>query len=349
MPPGRRAMPGNVRSRPRAGKDAVVRGAIAFSYHPSMKLPALQTLIVAIEEGSLRAAARRLGISQPGVTKAIRELERELGAPVLQRTTTGVFATAQGKVLYEHARRALRELSDARSLIDQLGGRMIGELSVSAVPAAMLLLIPEAMRTFGNDYPDIRLRVREELFIAQLSLLREGEIDVIVGPIPDDLPAGEFEVETLLPIQMMVVVGKGNPLARARSLRQLAGARWLFTSIAGKASYARGLFEKHGLTPPVPAAMVNSTLALLALMTQGDYVGLMPKPITLHPAVSPYLSVVPIREGPLLQTLGAIVRRGLMLRPVVRHFVAHLQRAAQHVQHTAEPTTTGLTIRDSNT
>lgn len=312
-----------------------------------MKLSALQTLIAAIEEGSLRAAARRLGISQPGVTKAIRELERELGAPVLQRTTAGVFATAQGKALHEHARRALRELSDARSLIDQLGGRMIGELSVSAVPAAVLLLIPEAMRTFGREYPDIRLRVLEELFVAQLGPLRDGEVDVIVGPIPDDLPAGEFEAETLMSLQMMVVVGKGNPLARARSLRQLVGARWVFTSLPSKSSYARALFESHGLPPPAPAAVVNSTLALLALITQGDYVGLMPKPITLHPAVGPYLSVVPVREGPLLQTLGAIVRRGVMLKPAVRHFVAHLQRAAQHVQRAAEPTATGITIRHS--
>jgi LysR family transcriptional regulator of abg operon len=297
----------------------------------ALKLAALQTLIVAIEEGSLRGAARRLGLSQPAITKAVRELERSVGAPVLERSTAGVFPTAQGKVLVEHARRAMRELDDAQEQIDQLGGRMIGELGVGAVPLAVMLLIPETMRTFGRDYPDIQLRVREELYIAQLTLLREGEVDVVVGPIPDNLPPGEFEVEELMPIEMAVVVGKGNPLARTRSLRQLATARWVFTSLTGKSGYARQLFELHGLTPPMPAAVVNSTLALLALLTQSDYVGLMPMQIAQHPLAAQFMTVVPIKEGHLPLTLGAIVRRGALLKPALRHFVAHLHRAAVQV------------------
>ena len=296
-----------------------------------IKLAALQTLVAAVEEGSLRGAARRLGVSQPAITKAVRELERSVGAPVLERSTAGVFPTAQGKVLIEHARRAMRELDDAQEQIDQLGGRMIGELGVGAVPLAVMLLIPETMRTFGRDYPDIQLRVREELYVAQLTLLREGEVDVVVGPIPDNLPPGEFEVEELMPIEMAVVVGKGNPLARARSLKQLATARWVFTSLTGKSGYARQLFELHGMTPPMPAAVVNSTLALLALLTQSDYVGLMPMQIAVHPLAAQFMTVVPIKEGHLPLTLGAILRRGALLKPALRHFVAHLHRAAVQV------------------
>ncbi|MFT3719134.1 LysR family transcriptional regulator [Pseudorhodoferax sp.] len=298
----------------------------------TIKLAALQALLAATDEGSLRGAARRLGVSQPAVTKAVRELERAVGAPVLQRSTAGVFPTAQGKVLLEHGRRALRELDDAQSQIDQLGGRMLGTLSVSAVPLAVLLLIPETMRTFGRDYPDIQLQVREELYVAQLTQLRAGEVDVIVGPVPASLPAGEFEVEALMPIEMAVVVGKGNPLARTRSLRQLAQARWVFTSLTGKSGYARQLFELHGLVPPSPAAVVNSTLTLLALLTQGDYVGLMPMPIAQHPLAAQFMAVVPIREGHLPLALGAIVRRGALLKPALRHFVAHLHRAAAQVR-----------------
>lgn len=295
-----------------------------------MKFRALEALLAAVDEGSLRGAARRLGISQPAVTKLMRELERDVGATLLQRTTGGVFPSAQGKALVVHARRALRELGDAKVQIDQLGGRMTGELSITAVPLAVLLLIPEAMRTFSRDYPDIQMRLREELYIAQLSLLREGEADVAIGPIPEGLPGGEFEVEPLQPIQMVVVVGRTNPLARARSLRQLADARWVFTSLSGKSGYARALFQSKGLEPPVPAAMVNSTLGLLAMICLGDHVGLMPMPIAQHPAVLPYMSVVPIEEGHLDLSLGAIVRRGTALKPAVRHFLAHLHRAAQH-------------------
>jgi LysR family transcriptional regulator of abg operon len=294
-----------------------------------VKFNTLLALVAAVEEGSLRAAARRLSISQPAVTKLMREIENDVGAPLLQRSTGGVFPTAQGKVLYEHACRALRELDDARGLIGQLGGNMIGEISITAVPLAVLLLIPETMRTFGRDYPQIQLRVREELYIAQLTLLREGAADIAIGPIPEQLPAGEFEVEALMPIEMAVVVGKANPLARARSLRELVDARWVYTSTAGKSGYARMLFEKHGLVPPAPAAMVNSTLVLLALLSQADHVGLLPLPIARHALAAPFISVVAIEEGHLDLTLGAIVRRSSLHKPAVRHFIAHLHRAAQ--------------------
>ncbi len=78
-----------------------------------MKLTSLRALVAAIDEGSLRSAARRLGVTQPALTKLIRELERELATTLLVRSTTGVVATAQGMVLYERAKAAERELSHA--------------------------------------------------------------------------------------------------------------------------------------------------------------------------------------------------------------------------------------------
>lgn len=296
-----------------------------------MKLSALNALVAAIEEGSLRGAARRIGVSQPALTKMVRELERELAAPLLSRSTTGVAATPQGQVLYAHARSVNRELADALAQIAELSGRVTGELSIGAVPLAVLLLVPETMRTFGRDFPAVQLRVREELYIAQLSWLRSGEVDIALGPIPDGLPAGEFHVEPLMPIEMAVVVGRGNPLARARSLAELAGARWVYTSASGHTGYARMLFEAHGLAPPAPAAMVNSTLSLLALIGSSDCVGLMPLRIARHPAAAPFMTVVPIREGHLALTLGVMVRHDAMLKPAVRQFIAHLHRAVAHV------------------
>jgi DNA-binding transcriptional LysR family regulator len=296
-----------------------------------VKLASLQALVAAVEEGSLRAAARRLGVSQPALTKMVRELERELSATLLLRSTTGVVASAQGKVLYEHARTVARELDTAVEQVQQLGGRMVGELGIAAVPLAVLLLIPETLRTFTREFPDIRLRIAEELYIAQLTKLRTGEVDLAIGPIPQGLPAGEFTTEPLMPVTMAVVVRKGSALARSRSLRELARSRWVYTSDAGATGYARMLFEHHGLPAPPAGAVVNSTLALMAVIGSGDYVGLMPMPIATHPAAAPYLSVVPIAEGHLDLTIGVVVRGDTALKPAVRHFVSHLHRAAHHV------------------
>lgn len=296
-----------------------------------MKLLALRALVAAVELGSLRNAAKRLGLSQPALTKTIRALERELGTSLLTRSSTGVSPTAQGKVLFEHARAADRELSTAVNQIRQLGGEMVGELSIAAVPLAVMMLIPATLRTFSREFPQIRLRVHEELYIEQLSRLRKGEVDVAIGPLPAGIPSGELIVEPLMPISMVVVVAKGSPLAHARSLSELAHARWVFTGPTADSGYARHLFAQHGLPPPPAAALVNSTLSLLSLICGGDYVGLMPQPIAVHPLAAPFMVTVPLREPPLTATLAALSRPQNALSPAVRHFVAHLGRAAQHL------------------
>lgn len=301
----------------------------------AMKLSALKALVAAVEEGSLRAAARRLGVSQPSLTKLVRELERELGAPLLLRTRTGVSPTLQGRVLHARASAATRELDEAAEQIAQMGGRMVGRLDIGAVPLAVMLLIPETLRSFGRQFPEIQLHVREELYIAQLTHLRQGEVDLALGPIPDKLPVGEFHVEPLMPISMAVVVGRGHPLARATSLKQLADARWVYTSLSGNTGYARLLFERHGLQAPAPAAVVNSTLGLLALIGHGDCVGLMPMPLASHPAAAPFLSVVPIAEGHLELALGAIVRSEALLKPAVKQLLLHLHRTASRLHPSA--------------
>jgi DNA-binding transcriptional LysR family regulator len=296
-----------------------------------MKLNTLQALIAAVEEGSLRAAARRVGVSQPALTKMVRELERELSATLLTRSTTGVVPTAQGKVLYERACVAVRELSGAVEEIAQLGGHMVGELRIGAVPMAVMLLIPETVRTFSREFRDVHLQIREELYIEQLTNLRRGDVDIALGPIPDHLPPGEFHAEVLMPVTMVVVVRRGSPLAGARALDELREARWVYTGMSGITGYARRLFEQHGLQPPQVGATVNSTLGLLSLIGSGDYVGLMPRPLAQHPAAAPFLAMPPLVDGTLELSIGAITRTDTALKPAMRHFIAHLHRAAHQI------------------
>jgi DNA-binding transcriptional LysR family regulator len=298
----------------------------------AMKLSSLQALVAAIQEGSLRAAARRLGISQPALTKVVRELEREVGAPLLLRSRAGVVASTQGKALFESALRVDREIAGAKEQIEQLGGHMVGEIKVGAVPQALMVLVPETLRTFCREFPEIRLRVTEELYVAQLAKLRDGEVDLLVGPLPTGVAAGEFATETLIPLQLAVVARKGSRFARASSLKELmvANAKWVYTSASGGAGYVKDLFRHHGLEPPASLAAANSTLALWAMITGGDYVGLMPLAVARHPVGSSQFGIVPIHEGHLKLTVGVMARREALLKPVIRHFIAHLQRAAHH-------------------
>ena len=296
-----------------------------------MKLKALQGLVAAIEEGSLRAAARRIGVSQPALTKLVRELEIELAAPLLERHSQGVRPTPQGLVLFEHALKVRRELTTATDQIQQMGGTMGGELNVAAVPVAMMLLIPETLRTFSRAFPDIRLRVTEELFVEQLQKLRNGQVDLVVGGIPEGLPSGEFIAEELMTTTMVVVARRGSRHARANHLSELSQAYWVYTGTSPQTGYATHLFEANNLQAPPVGAMVNSTLALLALLGSGDLMGLMPEQIIAHPLGQDIVRV-PVAEPGLPLSVGAIIRSGSVVSPAIRQFIAHLHRAAHQLK-----------------
>jgi LysR family transcriptional regulator of abg operon len=314
-----------------------VRDNMALSPHRicrddhAMKLSTLQALVAAIEEGSLRSAAKRVGVSQPGLTKMIRELEIELAAPLLVRTSQGVVPTAQGQVLFEHALKVAKELLAATDEVRQLSGDMRGELNICAVPVAVMLLIPETLRTFGQAFPDIKLRVSEELYLAQLQRLRSGQVDIAVGGIPEGLSRGEFVTEPLMRTEMVVVVRKGSPRAQATHLSALADAKWVYTGASADSGYAKQLFERHNLPAPPVGAVVNSTLALLSLVGSGDYVGLMPRQIAEHPLASPFISLVPVAESGLPLHIGVMIRSDSVVSPAIRHFIAHLHRAAHQL------------------
>lgn len=297
-----------------------------------MKLNALQALVAAIEEGSFRGAARRLGVSQPALTKTLRELELELSTTLVERSTRGVSPTLQGKVLYERALNVQRELAAATDAINQMGGNMVGTLSVGAVPLAVMLLVPEAARTFGRDFPGVKLRIVEELYLAHLPRLRRREVDIAIGGVPDDLASGEYSVEPLMETRMIPVLRRGHPLANASSLADLGRSGWIYTGVTSDTGYATALFALHQLPAPAAAASVTSTLALLAMLANSDHIGLLPEQLLAHPLAAQFVVAPPIAEAGLPLQIVAIARHESLVLPSVRHFMAHLHRAAYRLK-----------------
>jgi LysR family transcriptional regulator, regulator of abg operon len=300
-----------------------------------MKHIALQALVAAIEEGSLRKAANRLLISQPAITKTIRELEKDVGATLLQRTSIGVSPSPQGQRLYERAKKVLRELSAARAEIDQLSGRMRGELSIGAAPLAVMLLIPETIRTYSKACPQVSLRISEELYFEQLERLRRGDVQVAIGGVPQGLAPGEFVIEPLINTRMVVVVNNKHKQRNAKSLKELAELPWVYTGTSKEEGYARTLFQQHDLAPPHVGAIVNSTLTLLSLVATGQFVGLMPEQIANQSIAREFISIVPIQEAALPLKVAAMVRNDVAVTPSVKQFINHLHRAAHHINQTS--------------
>ena len=302
----------------------------------SVKLHALQAFVAAIEDGSLRSAGRRLGYSQPALTKMIKDLECELAAPLLVRNARGVIPTDQGRLLLEHARRVHTELVQARQQIAQLGGVMRGELRISASASALARLVPQALRSFAPEFPGIRLRVSEGCYGEQIEKLRDGASDIAIADLPASMADEEFQVHGLMASRMAVVARRGSAQARASTLRELAEANWVHLGATAERACARSLFQASGLDAEPVDVAANTTLALLSLVLHAGYVGLIPAECLEIAAAEGAVQIVslPIPELPI--KIGALVRTHSLNGLASRYFMAHLHRAAQGLSMAAE-------------
>jgi LysR family transcriptional regulator, regulator of abg operon len=293
-----------------------------------MKLSHLRNAVAVVECGSLRAAARRLKIAQPALTRSIHELESELGVPLFDRRAKGAVATEMGERVILRARTILSEMQHVREDIGQLQGVTEGSVSMCLGVLPHLTLLPSALRAFRSRYPDVKLDVIEGRLVTVAPMLKAGIVDFFVGPL-HAAPGKEFTVERLYELEVGILCRKGHPLAGAQSLRELARAEWLTNSVTVEPTEElRPLFARYGLPPPRIVAQSHSALTILAMVGYSDLLTLLPTDLagtTLGGALLQRIAIAePIPNAPIVM----IRRCAMPLTPAAQYFADMLRRAS---------------------
>lgn len=296
-----------------------------------MKLTHLRAVAAIAEHGSLRAAARTLGVSQPALTRTIRELEHELGVALFERRPKGAVLTSMGQILLRRAGTIDTELRRAHEEIEQAKGHATGSVSVALSPGSHIALLPWAFKRFQARFPDLFVRIAEGLFPSLENALKDGAIDFYVGPLSESPPGNEFVVEKLYDNTRVIFGRKGHPLARARSLRQLADARWITTSVtSSREAELYPLFERHGLPRPKIQVEAPSALAMIMTAANSDLLMVLPRQWLDFPATLSMLQSFELQEtlpGPPI----CIARSArLPLTPAAEFFCDMFRRSSQH-------------------
>ncbi|MBN9408724.1 MAG: LysR family transcriptional regulator [Burkholderiales bacterium] len=280
-----------------------------------MKLHQLRDLIVIVESGGLRAAARRLDVAQPLLTRSVRALEKELGTPLFERRAQGMVLTPMGRLFHERARGIVNELRRARDELAQAQGEGAGTVIAGLSIMPHMGLLPHALPAFRRRYPQVRLQLIEGLFPDLEAQLRNGEIDFYLGVSPTEVPAG-FVTETLSGNTRAVVARKGHPLARSRSLKALAKADWALPSVDydTQEDLSR-LFAQHGLPAPRVLMQARTALTMMVALANSDLLALLPAQWGEFNLVQGALQVIPIRERLPAPPIVLIRRAEMPLTP----------------------------------
>ena len=282
-----------------------------------MKLHQLRNLVAVADADSIRGAARELGLAQPTVTRGLRDLEAELGVPLLERHGKGVTLNAYGMTFVVRARSILHDLERGREEIDYLKSAGAGGVNVGLSSAVLLSLAPGVFKAFRARYPGARLTITEGLFALVEPELRNGQIDFYIGPRPPGGPDRRYVAELLFVNRRVVACRRDHPLRKSRSLRDLLDADWILTGSSQTMEIEyQHQFAQYGMAVPRAVTHTRSALPIIALLSATDAVAFLPHQWVSNPVFRTSLTEIPVREKLNGPEIVRVMRRGVPLTPL---------------------------------
>jgi DNA-binding transcriptional LysR family regulator len=225
-----------------------------------------KAFIESVERGSFRAAAEALGYTPSAVSQLVAALEKELGLTLLVRSKKGVKVTSEGAKLAPIVRSYLAREKEMYELASEMQGVSIGNLTIAAYPSVATTWLPEIVRTFQRDYPDVQFSImegiREEIFkhlddhIADMGFMAYAE--------PMDYewtPLAQEEIIAVVPEDHLLAGAKAYPIADCEK------DDFIMTSW-GKDIEIQNIFRKYKVTPNVKYTTYD-TPATLAMVRMG--------------------------------------------------------------------------------
>jgi len=240
-----------------------------------MTLSQLRTFIAVAEDGSVRAAAERLHVSQPSVSGSIAALSEEVGVALTERDGRGMKLSPAGEAFLPHAIEALGLLELGTRMAQSAANKVSATVRIAAVYTAAESLLPPLLRAFREAHPEIpiQLEIGNREFVLDLLASRNADIG-IGGRPPED---GSLEGTIIARNEHVIVAAPDHRFADAGkvSVRDLADETWL---VREEASGTRRLVDEYlaaaHITPPVTTIGSNSAVAAAAMVGLG--VGLVP-------------------------------------------------------------------------
>lgn len=301
---------------------------------PRFNLRQLGTFKTVVEAGSLREAARRLGVTQPAITHAMRELEQALGANLFTRSIWGVQLTPVGQAFWDRARRLLDDAQNAQQEVEQLVGIKGGRVRIATSAALAQLKLVQTMQRFRQACPGVQLELREVNWFTAADGWRDGEYDLMVLAEAEGRPIEGLDRQWLANVPTRVYVRDGHPLGQARSIGELAGQTWLMPGYGMDA--LASLFERSGQAPPQEVIHCYSLAIAMALVRQSDTVAVFSGLLADDQAASQGLRPVEIVESLPTVSIAAVTRDRRTLTPAARTFLELLQASVTSVGSPAD-------------
>lgn len=269
-----------------------------------MELRQLEHFLAVADECHFTRAARRMHVSQSGLSASIRALEIELGAPLFLRTTRQVELTQAGRALLPEARRALGSVESAKDAVAAVQGLLRGTLSVGSLQCLHVVHLPAVLARFHEIHPGVELRMRQSGNAELVEEVRAGRLDLAFVTRQPKM-ADDLRVSTLASEPLVLACAPESPFATRDSieLSELDGqpfvdfnADWGTRDEVDRALTAAGV-DRH------VAVEVNDVHSLLDFVGFGLGVALVPQSFAVKPTRAHFVGLRGADRVPVAETV----------------------------------------------
>jgi len=285
-----------------------------------MELNDLKILIAVVEEGATTRAARVLGMTQPGVSKHIARLERDVGGELFRREGKYLRLNEFGEFFFERAKRIVNEVEELSNMPHNSKGAL-GSLRLGLTDAATLIVTPPTLVTFRSRYPGVHITLDVDSSAHIEEKVLHGDYDM--GFITADVqPHREFECELLYEDIIDPIVAINHPLARKRkvALEELAQHTLIMSPARRRTRrIIEDAFKAAGVSlHNVIDVYIHTAAARLA--ESGLGVALLPRAFITQDIPSRRFTHLHVIGDPIRRTLCMVRRKDIALSEPVRCF-----------------------------
>jgi DNA-binding transcriptional LysR family regulator len=290
-----------------------------------LKLRHLNVLLAVAQWCNMARAAEHLAISQPAVSKAIAELENTLGVRLLDRRPQGLGLTLYGRAFLKRSTAIFNDLATSVTELEFLADPTAGELRIGTTVAMAAGLVCTIVDRLSRQYPRLAFRVTVgDLPDLQDRELRERDIDLMIGRLPDAIPADDMATELLLDETAFVVAGTHCPWTRRRKieLAELINEPWALSlpeSFPG--SLVERAFRARGLAVPQTGMRRQSLEMHNALLATGRFLAILPAVMLHFSAQRLGLKILPVDLPFKPWPIGIVTLKNRTLSPAAQLFI----------------------------
>lgn len=303
--------------------------------NPRLRLTAtaaqLEALIAVREAENFTLAARRLGLAQPTVHRAVTKLAGEAGRPLFERTSYGMIATRPAHALAQAARLAFAELDQAEADLAEMLGREVGKIVVGAMPLSRSHLLPRTIARFRARRPTLPVKALDGPYDDLMAGLRRGEVDFLVGALREPAPIGDIEQERLFDDVLVMVARPDHPLARESALTIADLARFPFV-VSPEGTPARRAFDRlfeRGGRRPESLIETGSMILMRELLRISDHLGCISRLQVEAELALGAMTVLPFPMDDTARPIGLTLRSGWVPTAAQKEFLDVLRAVAR--------------------